>query len=53
MHSPTLCWVPQVGPNIHILGLAVTPSVSNLSLLNGSVILPWHQLCVIRYPLGG
>jgi hypothetical protein len=53
MHSPTLCRVPLVSPNIVFLGLAVTLSVSNLSLLNGSVIIPWHQLCVIRYPLGG
>jgi hypothetical protein len=42
MHGPTLRWVPLVGPNFHILGLAVTISVSNLFLLIGSVISLWH-----------
>jgi hypothetical protein len=31
-----------VGPNFHILGLAVTFSVSNFLLPNGSDITPWH-----------
>jgi hypothetical protein len=42
MHSPTLRRVPLVDPNPHFLGLAVTTFVSNLSFLNGLVILLWH-----------
>jgi hypothetical protein len=42
MHSPTPRRVPLVGPNFHILGLAVTISISNLPFTTGLVILLWH-----------